>query len=149
MSSEDGLVHQISAAATLAASLLAEACRRTPESSLQAQTVRALALDLKPELSASYGEDVPPDLLAEEALRCADLANLAACSAPDLTDEAATLAAASTHLAAGAAYALHALAGPDGLEDIHAQNLQRDARGALWRSKLAVRQVEEALEDRR
>jgi hypothetical protein len=49
------------------------------------------------------------------------------------------------HLAAGATRALTVLveARAGILEGTHAENTLRDARGALWRADLAVRQTEE------
>ncbi len=141
----------ISGAGALSASLLSEACELDLEfrSSLQLEVVRDLAEDLKSRLDKlarpGAGDDGPANLPVEAALRCADLANLAACNLPELSEAAAPRAAASVHLAAGAAQALGFLAenGAPGPGGTHPDNVRRDARGARWRTDLAVRQVDE------
>jgi hypothetical protein len=79
--------------------------------------------------------------LLEEAICCADLANLAACNAPDLPPDAAPRANEAALLAAGAVEALGSMveAGSAGLEAEHAENLLRDARSARWRAEFATR----------
>jgi hypothetical protein len=131
-----------------AAGLLGEACRSVlaGRASLHLEVVRALALGIERELDAaarSAAREATPDLLAEAALRCADLATLAASNVTRDLPEAATV----VRRAAGAARALRTLVetGNDGLEGGHAENLLRDARGVGWRVDLAVRQVEESL----
>jgi hypothetical protein len=110
--------------------------------------VRDLALGIERELDAvarSAAGDVTPDLLIEAALRCADLATLAACNAGPALPEASTV----VQRAAGAARDLRSLAESesDQREKEHAENLLRDARGVEWRVVLATRQVEEPPED--
>lgn len=129
-----------------AAGLLAEACRSTASgaSSPRSEMVRRLAQDIERELDAvarSAAEDTTPDLLVEAALRCADLATLAACNAGPALPEAATV----VQRAAGAARELRSLAesGSARLEKGHAENLLRDTRGVGWRVDLAIRQIEE------
>jgi hypothetical protein len=132
-----------------AANLLEEACRLAPGSAKapQLQVVRVLALDIGRQLDALAGltrEEVTPDVLAEAALCCADLANLAACNAPDLPPDAAPHAAEAARLAARAVGALgpmvEAGSGDPGTE--HAGNLLRDMRSAAWRAGFASRLVE-------
>jgi hypothetical protein len=132
-------------AAARAASLLEEACRSEATDSLRFAVVRDLALDIERGLDVLVGA-VAPDLLAEAALRCADLANLAACSAPDLPPDEATQAVAAARLAAGAVRDLRPLieAGSGDLDAEHAGNLLRDARSAAWRAEFAARLVDEA-----
>jgi hypothetical protein len=137
-----------------AAGLLEEACRATPESanSLRLGVVRDLAQDTGRQLDVLAREDAAPDDLTEAALRCADLANLSACNAPELPPDAAPLAAAAARLAAGAVRALRPLieTSSDNLGEEHAGNLLRDARAASWRAEFADRLVDESLwaEDR-
>ncbi len=138
-----------------AAELLGRACEiaSESESSAQLEVVRELAEDLRLLLAAlppaTEGE-ASPHLLAEGALRCADLANLAACNTPELPEEKRAEGAAAVHLAAGAARALGLLAesGTAALEETPAEYVRRDARSAGWRAALAIRQVEEFLEAR-
>ncbi len=136
-------------AGALAAGLLVESCRTNSTDSPGLGVVRDLALDLERKLDAlSHPDEAPqpPDSLVEAALACADLATLAACNLPGLPEDGEPLAAAAVHLAAGAARALVVLVEarartlPD---ETHAENALRDARGALWRADLAVRQTEE------
>ncbi len=136
------------AAGARAAGLLAEACRPAASagasSSLRLEVVRDLALGVERELDAvarSTAEDVTPDLLIEAALRCADLATLAACNAGPALPEAGPV----VQRAAGAARDLRSLAESRSgqLEKEHAENLLRDTRGIDWRVDLASRQVEE------
>lgn len=142
------------AVGALAAALLAKACSEAGGSGnpLHVQTVGVLAGDLERELDAlahlDGDGDLAPDLLAEAALRCADLAGLAACNVEDLPADGVPQASSSVHLAAGAARALRAVieAMIGDPEDTRAANAVRDARGAVWRADLAVRQMEELLE---
>jgi hypothetical protein len=131
-----------------AAGLLEEACRSEAAGSLRLAVVRDLALDIKRELDAlarSAGEDASaPDLLTEAALRCADLANLAACNVPELPPDAAPRAATAARLAAGAVRDLRSLMETDSrdLNEEHAENLSRDVRSAAWRAEFALRLVD-------
>lgn len=135
------------AAGARAAGLLAEACRPAASggaSSLRLEVIRHLALGIERELDAvarSTAEDATPDLLIEAALRCADLATLAACNAGPVLPEAGTV----VQRAAGAARDLRSLAESESgrLEKEHPENLLRDTRGIDWRVDLATRQVEE------
>jgi hypothetical protein len=129
-----------------AANLLEAACRSAAGSANapQLEVVRVLALDIGRQLDALDGlarEDVTPDVLAEAALCCADLANLAACNAPDLPPDAAPRAVEAARLAAGAVEALgpmiEAGSGDPGTED-----LLGDVRSAAWRAGFAARLVE-------
>lgn len=131
--------HAASAGA-LAAELLAEACGTG--NGLQAETVGGLAEDLARRLS-SLSAVGTTDSLVEAALACADLATLAACNVADRGGPPAT---AATHLAAGAARALAALAEAEigDREGAYAENASRDLRSAVWKANLAVRQLAEA-----
>ncbi len=129
-----------------AANLLEEACRQAPgtANAPQLEVVRVLALDIGRQLDALAGlarEDARPDVLAEAALCCADLANLAACNAPDLPPDAAPRAVEAARLAAGTVEVLgpiiEAGSGDPGTED-----LLRDVRSAAWRAGFAARLVE-------
>jgi hypothetical protein len=125
-----------------AATLLEEACRPAPQNAARIEVVRGLALDLRRQLAAlSELGDAAPDVLAEAAICCADLANLAACNAPDLPPDAAPRATEAALVAAGAVEALGPMveAGSAGLEAEHAENLLRDARSARWRAGFAAR----------
>ena len=135
-------------AGALAAGLLAESCRKNSDDPLSLGVIKDLALDLERRLDAlSRPEEdpQPPDSLVEAALACADLATLAACNLPGLPEDGEPLAAAAVHLSAGAARALAVLveAGAGVLDETHAENTLRDARSALWRASLAVRQIED------
>ena len=128
-----------------AASLLEEACQRASPNASQIEVMCRLALDLKRQLDALANfvqEDATPDILVEAAICCADLANLAACNAPDLPPDAEPYEA--TRLAAGAVAALVPMieAGNTELGAGHAENLLRDARSAGWRAKFAARLAE-------
>lgn len=120
-------------------------------SSFQLEVVRDAALDLQRQLEvlAGFGEGdaISVDLLAESALRCADVANLAACAVPELPEEAVPAAISATHLAVEAIRALYPLieelAG-ELQEEAHAEYVLRDARGAMWRADLVIRQLEAA-----
>ncbi len=135
-------------AGALAAGLLVESCLTTSDGSPSLRVVRDLALDLERRLDAlSRSDEDPqaPDSLVEAALACADLATLAACNVSGLSDDGEPLAAAAVQLSAGAARALVVLvvARAGTLDEAHAENTLRDARGALWRVDLAARQIEE------
>lgn len=143
-------LHRPSAAGALAAELLKDSCDSALESqrSLHFEAVRDAALDLGRHLEAlaDSGEAVPVNLLAEGALRCADLSNLAACAIPELPAEAVPAAVAAAHLSAGAARALQPLveAASGEMEEDRTGYALRDARNAAWRANLVVQQVEEA-----
>ena len=132
---------RVASAGVLAAELLVEACGAGDN--LQAETVRDLAEDLGRGLAAPV-EAAGADSLVESALACADLATLAACNVAGLDGPPAV---AATHLAAGAARALAALAeveiGAPG--DGYAENASRDLRSAVWKADLAVRQLGEGV----
>lgn len=137
--------------AALAANLLEEAC--TPESGdpLRLEVVRTLVRDLAEELEALSALD-DATATVEGALRAADVANLAACTAPELLETAASQATAAAYLAAGAVRALVILVDAnvgdthEKLQGEYEQNLAKDTRGAVWRAQLAVRQVDEFTE---
>jgi hypothetical protein len=116
---------------------------------LRLEVVRGLARDLANELEAlSVFPSDDETVAVEGALKAVDVANLAACSAPNLLGASATRAAAAVYLTAGAARALCALAEAsvgDACGE-HEQNILRDARGAAWRVQLAVQQVDKFLE---
>jgi len=133
----------IASAGVLAAELLVEACEAGD--GLHLETVRDLAKDLGRGLS-SLSVAGTTDSLVEATIACADLATLAACNVVALPDRGRPPAAAATHLAAGAARALAALAEAEigALEDAHAENVLRDAGSAGWKADLAVRQIGEA-----
>ncbi|MBA2441948.1 MAG: hypothetical protein H0V53_06035 [Rubrobacter sp.] len=131
--------------------MLREACRTAPGDAVRLEVVGALARDLQAELEALSQPESGSSAfsLVETALRCADLANLAACAVPEFPEPAASEAAAAAHLAAGAAQALRVAA--EAATESQGQlrdHLRRDARGAGWRAGLAARQVNEFLEDR-
>jgi hypothetical protein len=130
-----------------AAKLLEEACRPTVGSanSLQLEVVRDLAQDIGQQLDVLAGLDNAPDVLAEAALRCADLANLAACNVSELPSQEAPRAIEAARLAAGAVRDLRSLAEAESgdPDEEHVGNLLRDVRGAAWRAEFAARQVEE------
>ena len=128
----------VASAGVLAAELLADACGTG--NGLQAETVRGLAEDLERGLSSPPGAGTA-DSLVEAALACADLATLAACNVVG-----GPSAVAATHLAAGAARALAALAEAEigAAGGAYAENASRDLRSAAWKADLAVRQLGEA-----
>lgn len=136
------------AAGAVAAGLLADACENGSDASVgsaQLTAVLSLARDLRQDLEVYSSGEAEPDVLAEVAGRCADLASLAACNVAHVPAEGFAKAVSATHLAAGAARALGAsieAAEPSGGYGI------RDARGAGWRARLAARQVDELLEAR-
>ena len=122
------------------------------EDSLRLETIRGLARDLGRQLEALdrlSREDNGPDVLVEAALRCADLATLAACAVPHLpADDARGSPAHAARLAADAVRTLDSAfgaggGGPDGERPggEHGENLLRDMRSAAWRADLAARQV--------
>jgi hypothetical protein len=130
-------------AGALAAGLLVDACRPHSDDSLRLEVVKDLALDLGRRLEILAEEDFAADSLIEATLACADLATLAACNHTALPDDAKPLAAAATHLAAGATRALNSLveSSTGTLDEAHAENTLRDARSAGWRADLAVSQL--------
>ena len=137
--------------AAMAARLLEQACAPGSGDPLRLEIVRALTRDLAEELEALAVLD-DAAATVEGALRAADVANLAACTAPELLETAAMQAAAAAYLAAGAVQALGVLTdttvGND-QEEPHVeygQNLSKDTRGAVWRAQLAVYQVDEFME---
>ena len=148
--------HQVTLApllcgAALAAELLENACAPGSGDPLRLEVVRTLARELKGELEAlatlADGETRVRIEVVEGALRAADVANLAACTLPELLGTGVPRAAAAAYLAAGIAQALGALAEAD-IEDAHeyhAQNALKDVRGAAWRARLAARQAEELM----
>ena len=139
----------VTGSGTLAASLLKSACTSALESgsSLQLEVVRDLAEDLESSLeetSETTTQDTSlADLLAEAALWCADLANLAACNASQLPSEHRPRAVAAVHLASGTVKALNILveAEAERSEVPNTGTILRDLRSAGWRADLAVRQV--------
>ncbi len=137
--------------AALAAELLENACSSGSEDALRREVIRDLARDLKGELEvlAARAEETTSAVeVVEGALRAADVANLAASALPELSRAHTLEAAAATHLAAGAARALSALATAKDLPDTeHARNALKDVRGAAWRARLASGQVDELLEE--
>jgi hypothetical protein len=137
-------------AGALAAELLEEACRSAPEiaTSLRLEVVRVLTQDIGLQLGALAclaRENNAPDVLAEAALRCADLANLAACNASELPPEEAPRAVEAARLAAGAVRDLRSLVEAESgdPDEEHTGNLLRDVRSAAWRAEFAARQVDE------
>jgi hypothetical protein len=130
-------------AGALAAGLLVDACGPHAEDSLRLEVVRDLALDLGRRLEVLAKVGFAADLLIEAALACADLATLAACNLPALPDGDRPLATAATHLAAGTTRSLVSLVESEAgnLDGSYAENTLRDARSALWRADLAVRQI--------
>ena len=138
--------HPASAAAG-AARLLEEAWANASDPS-RAEVVRELARSLGEEIEALAGlvsEAAPADARFEAALRAADVANLAASSLADLSDEDVPRAVAAACLAAGAARALVALAEASRLDGDHARYALKDAGSAAWRARFAVRQTDEFL----
>lgn len=132
----------VASAGVRAAGLLAEACGAGE--GLHLETVRGLAEDLGRGLSSPSAVGTP-DSLVDAALACADLATLAVCNIAALPEQGRPSAAAATHLAAGAARALAALAeaGIGDPEDAYSENALRDLRSAGWKADLAVRQLGE------
>ena len=132
--------------AVLAAELLERACAPGSGDPLRLEVVRGLARDLAEEIKTLASVTLSEIGAVEGALRAADVANLAACVVPELLEARAMEAAASTHLAAGAARALCVLVeAAAGCEDDLAAYSLKDARGAAWRAQLAARQVDESL----
>jgi len=121
--------------------VLEEACRSAAANSMQLEVVRDLALDIGRELDALADlarETSAPDVIAEAALHCADLANLAACNAPELPPDTAPRAVTAARLAAGAVRDLRSLVERGGPDEEHAGNPLRDLRGAAWRAECAT-----------
>ena len=133
----------IASAGVRAAELLVEACGAGE--GLHSETVRGLAEDLGRGLSSPSTVGTTGSLV-DAALACADLATLAVCHIAALPDRGRPLAAAATHLAAGAARALAALAeaGVGDPEDAYSENVLRDLGSAGWKADLAVRQLGES-----
>ncbi len=115
---------------------------------MRLEIVRTLARDLAEELKALAVLAGDETVAVEGALRAADVANLAACTAPELLEAGASRAAVAAYLAAGTVQVLCTLAeaGVGDARGEHEQNILRDARGTAWRARLAVRQVDESLE---
>lgn len=137
--------------ASLAAGLLEEAWSPSGSGRLSLRTgvTQELARGLRAELESLAGRTgapPPTDVRVEGALRAADVANLAAASLAELPEAQARKAAASAHLAAGAARALCALVGDEEAGGGRPEYVLKDARGAAWRAGLAARQADEALE---
>lgn len=132
----------------MAAGLLEEACAPGAGDPLRLEVVRTLSRELAGELRAL---SVPADsetVAVEGALWAA---NLAACVVPELTEARATQAAAAVSEAAGAARALCLLAeagtaGTGAASGERMLNALGDVRGAAWRARLAVRQMDEFFE---
>ncbi len=115
---------------------------------MRLEVVRDLAQDIGLQLGAVADlarENNAPDVLAEAALRCADLANLAACNVSELPPEEDPRAVEAARLAAGAVRDLRSLveAESGGPDEEHAGNLLRDVRSAAWRAEFAARQIDE------
>jgi hypothetical protein len=132
----------------MAARLLEAACAPGAEDPLRLEVVRTLAQDLAEELEALVTTAKADTDLVEGALRAADLANLAACTVPDLPKARAAETAAAVYLSAGAARALCTLAGAVTGEESgeRSRDVLGDTRSASWRAQLAVRQVDEFFE---
>jgi hypothetical protein len=131
-----------------AARLLTKACEASlgGNDSFKLEVVRDLALDLERHLEGLASEDAPPDLLAEAAQKCADLATLAVCNAAELDEPRG--AHEAVRLAADAAGSLSRTvegAVPD--EGERNDGVRRDVRSAAWKSSLALRQMEDLLEN--
>ena len=135
--------------AALAAGLLEDTCARGPGDPLRLGVVRTLARDLRVEIEVLVDLVDRETAVVEGALRAVDVANLAASALAELSGARAPEAAASAHLAAGAARALHALAeaGVARISGERGRSALADARGVAWRARLATRQVDESLED--
>ena len=134
--------------AALAAGLLEGACAPGSGDPLRLEVVRTLARDLRVEIEGLAELANRDIVVVEGALRAADVANLAASALPELPEGRAPEVAASAHLAAGAARALHTLAEAYAARTSgeRARSAFGDARGVAWRARLAARQVDEFLE---
>jgi len=136
---------------------LQEACEAADPKGPRFGTALELARGCAAEFDALTEAD-PAVAAVEGALLAADLANLAACAAVDLAGDAGAngsapssalasapaSALAATHLAVGAAHALHALVeGAHRAGEAPPQALA-DAASAGWRARFAARQAEEA-----
>lgn len=126
-----------------AAKVLAGACNLGLEktSSLQLEVVRDLARDLERQLDGlalAAEKSETPNLLAEAAQKCADLATLAACNAGELDSPRG--AAEAVRLCSEATESLSRSLADSEQPDL----VQRDARSASWKASLAARQMEEA-----
>ncbi|CAN5308851.1 hypothetical protein BH24ACT19_BH24ACT19_13180 [soil metagenome] len=135
--------------AALAAKLLEDTCTRGPSDPPRLDVVRMLARDLRVEIEVLADLADRETAVVEGAPRAADVANLAASALAELSGARVPEAAASAHLAAGAARALHTLAeaGVARMSGKRGQSALGDARGVAWRARLAARQVDESLED--
>lgn len=116
----------------------------------RASLVRDLARDIKDQLEALARSTPPepsPNLTAEAALRCADLANLAACNLDVLPTPEAVRVGTGVRLASETVQAIQLLSESEtnNSPETHPAAL-RDIRGSGWRVELAVRQTEEFLE---
>ena len=133
--------------AALAAGLLETSFAQGPGSPLRLDVLRTLARDLRVELEALAELADRETAVVEGALRAADVANLAASALPELPESRASEVAASAHLAAGAARALHALAEADATRRAgdRERSTLKDARGVAWRARHATRQVDDFL----
>lgn len=138
-------------AGSSAAELLRTACEQSSENNYDKRIslVRDLAGDIEDqlgELANHATKSSSLNLISETALRCADLANLAACNLDALQDNEALRAAAGVHLAAGTVNALRILA--EGAADRQESSTAalREVHGAGWRTDLTVRQASEFLE---
>ena len=137
-------------AGSSAAELLETACERglDTQDAKRISLVRDLAGDIRDQLeglaNSATGES-NLDLISETAIRCADLANLAACNLDGLPAKEALRAAAGVHLAAGAVNALRLLAEGETSGQETGSAAMRDVRGAGWRADLTVRQAKEFL----
>ncbi len=129
--------------AALAAGLLETSCVQGPGNPLRLDVLRTLARDLRVELEALAELADRETAVVEGALRAADVANLSASALPELPESRAPEVAASAHLAAGAARALHALAEANATRRTgdRERSTLKDARGVAWRARLAARQA--------
>ncbi|MGB3681649.1 MAG: hypothetical protein WA990_04105 [Rubrobacteraceae bacterium] len=136
-------------AASLLEATFSQALTRDEDRRLE--LVRDLTRDIKEQLEVLASPATPelsskpsPGLIAEAALRCADLANLAACNLDGLPGPEATRAGAGVRLAAETVQALRRLSEerPGTLPETHPAVL-RDIQGSGWRADLAVRQTDE------
>lgn len=133
--------------AALAAGLLETSFAQGSGSPLRLDVLRTLARDLRVELEALAELADRETAVVEGALRAADVANLAASALPELPESRAPEVAASAHLAAGAARALHALAEANAarVPGDRGHSTLKDARGVAWRARLAARQADDFL----
>jgi hypothetical protein len=126
--------------------LLEEACHTGCANLLQLEVVRDLALDIRRQLGTLAGlarEAAAPDILAEAALRCADLATLAACNVAELPPGETARTIEAARLAARTVRDLSSLVEACGgqQDGEHASNVLRDVQSAVWRAEFAARLV--------